>query len=687
MNSYNENLQVSVANSLSSQELELKTVASVRNASMFSLYYAQGARITSAEKLDAMSIQYEHQRALQQAAVNDNNVAINLMDASAQGKSGTAQSVTNVAVAAANVQVAANAILKLASNVGGIATIANAADFDTQIYALANDAERYIGNTAFEAEKASQYAMEASSLAAQVSISTVNDQAKAAGAGMQTLLNTLTAQFNSTADSMAAQNATFSTSSDAEKKAEGLLEDINVNYFATREAYALTNSELNLNVSVPSGSVKGNGGMMELGITNTYYTVVFNPLQSAFPQKKSPTPGYPVDDYYLFLVRYDQSAGFSLSMADSLIDDDKTGTFHKIDGTLPTGSKFFQEKIYVTELNDVNNNELDLGEMYTIFVYAKLTETYKKTLNNFNNYLSAPSPSFKVVNQIESPTPIEIIISPEPSGSKLIPHTPVEKTISVEFTVLQDKLFYEDVEYRLYLLPDQTSLVQGLLTASGLRSLEDEVKRLEEIADKYDPQIHELNEQINSLEASKASFDEQIEIANQQLVETNAKLANTNSEDKEAIAALNAEITALNLELTTFKSARKEGRHELKLAEHELKSLMKEKAVLESKIDPNAAQAPGFFFNTLLAEQVAAGSYTKFENVTSKVEPKTDYRKIKGKLKFEGDMTDNFGNPLVSGANYIAAILATVSLENSNPQQFSSSLSDFENTPSFIYQA
>lgn len=51
MSSYNENLNASVATSLQAQELKLSTTQAQLNAGMFTLYYAEDAKITAQEKL------------------------------------------------------------------------------------------------------------------------------------------------------------------------------------------------------------------------------------------------------------------------------------------------------------------------------------------------------------------------------------------------------------------------------------------------------------------------------------------------------------------------------------------------------------------------------------------------------------------------------------------------------------
>lgn len=673
MNSYNENLQSSVVASLSSQELDLKNAASQLDSAMFSLYYAQGARITAGEKLAATTKQYKDESDLQQAAVENNNVAVNLVDAATEGKNNTALAVNNIATGAANVQVAANAILMLASDVGGIYSMASAADFDTQIYKQAKDANEYMTDTAYEAEYASQLAMEASSLTAKVSTGTVADQATALGTEMQTMLDTLTGQFNVTAQTLATDTAAVATASDTEKKAEGVLEDINVEFYATQSAYMLTNQELNLNLIVPDGNHRVNGELVPYK-TNTYYTVSFNPITSPYPPAIKESVGYPVDCYYLFLVKNDKSTTFSITSAEALIDEDDKTMFINLGPTPANGAKFFSEKIFISELKDSDGDDMVLGENYTIFMYAKMSEYYQKTLNNFDDFLSAPSAEFNIVNQLESPEHEHIHVHTKPLTEKESEENEKPKTEEVVFEVYQDSHFYEDAEYRLYFLPDQRNLVQGLLTAHGLRKLEHEVERLEKIADEFDPKIAELNQEITTLEASISSLEYQKEVKQEEINSTS---------DPETILQLTAELDQIKDDLRTKRKAKGE-------ASIELKAVEAQKKAAERTIDPNFKTKPGFFFNELMAQQVPGGSYTPVTSIkvnprNKDLEAKPGYKVIRGTVKFDADMTDNFGNPLVEGMNYVPAILATVKDSNPNPDQFAISLSDFARTKHFKY--
>ncbi|MDP9047216.1 MAG: hypothetical protein M3N14_03710, partial [Bacteroidota bacterium] len=173
MNTYNENLRTSVVASLQSQELAQKTVSAALNAAMFTLYYAEGATITANEKFTLAKEELAEKTSVKLQAVATSNISNNQLLSATQASQYAKQSVTNTAVCAANVQVASNAILRLASDLGSIYSIVNAADSDTDIFTQAQEARDLINQTAYEAEVASRIAMKASALMSEVSASTV----------------------------------------------------------------------------------------------------------------------------------------------------------------------------------------------------------------------------------------------------------------------------------------------------------------------------------------------------------------------------------------------------------------------------------------------------------------------------------------------------------------------------------
>lgn len=647
MNSYNENLHSTVVSTLQAQELEQTTMKASLDASMFTLYYAGGARINASEQLRTAQADYLHQQKLQEQAVTNNNISINLLAAANQEKKYVAQSVTNTSVAAANIQVASNAILKLAGNMGSIFSMVGAADFHSDIYGLAAEAHALMNQTAFDAERVSQLAMEASMLTAEVSAGAIADEAKATNTSIGTLYASISKNFEAATAEVAADNAQLASTSAAEKVAEGDVESQNVEYYASCHAYYLNNKELNLGLKVPSPS-----------ITRDSYTVVFDYYESAFSLSKvsayegKPTDdiaGYPVSNYYIMLVKDNQKSTFGLASAEALVTS-RDGRYIKIPGKHDTTSKEIERKIFISELVDSDGEKMILGAEYVIFVMAELMTEYKKNINDYSDYLSAPSAPFTLTNKLTSPKPADIAVK--------------ERTLSFQ---LKEYRAY-DVQYRCMFLPVSSSLVKGLLSEQGLRTLEREIERLEAIAEFFDPKIEELETEIASLESDYAAKAGQV----QELIDKEHDAPPKDKPKlKEEIAKLQQQMEAILVKISV-KTV-------------ELNKLENKKKEEISKIDPAIESFPGFFFNLEIAEQVSAANYKKA--TMKEVVDEKDKTKVllTGTLTITETMTDNFGNALIEGYSYVPVVLSYADPVKQDPKQFTNSLSAYAETKPFVY--
>lgn len=653
MNSYNENLHSTVVTTLAAQELEQKTMKASLDASMFTLYYAGGARMTAAEKLRSDQVVYSQQQRLKDQAVINNNIAVNLLAAANEEKSYVAQSVTNTSVAAANIQIASNAILKLAGNAGSIYSMVSAADFDSDIYLQSKEAYRLMKKTAFDAERVSQMAMEASALTAGVSSGIVADEAQATATAISTLYKAINTGFDVISSAVAADNAQLSATSESEKVAEGTVESLNVEYFAARNAYQLNNKELNIDLRVPEGL-----------LTNDSYTVSFNFYKSAFAEELTEESGvltelkgYPVSNYYIMLVKENQRSTFTISNAESIISSKDSGQYVKIEGKHKPDETGISKKIYISGMNDSDNDKMVLGEKYVVFVLAELMTEYKKNINDFSDYLSAPSTTFALTNKLSSPAAKDISVD----------------GLTLTFT-LQEYSFYK-VDYRCMFLPVTNGLVKGLLSEQGLRTIEGEVERLERIAEKYNPKIAELEVGIASLQSDYDAKASQLkEIRNEEKT----------APPKEKLK-LEEEAREIEAEMISILSEISEKNAELKVYLEE-----KEKAI--SKIDPSVEARPGFFFNLKIAEQVDPGNYklaTMKEDEKDKGKDKDKNKHAKksytGTLVIDDTVTDNFGNPLMEGISYIPVILSAANPARQDVNQFTNSLSAYAETKDFTY--
>lgn len=651
MNSYNENLHSTVVATLQAQELEENNLEAALDTSMFTLYYAGGARISAAEKLKRSQTAYDHEEKLKEQAVINNNISVNLLTSANQEKQYVAQSVTNTSVAAANIQAASNAILKLAGDMGSIYSMVGAADFDTDIYLQSREAHRLMNQTAFDAERVSQTAMEASTLTAEVSAAALADEAKTTNDAVGALYKVISTNFDTITAAVAADNAVLASTSATEKQAEGNLEAINVEYFAASKAYDLDNRELNIDLKVP-----------EKLITKDSYTVSFNYYTSPFGSPKThdseentdeDASGYPVSHYYILLVKDNQKSTFALSNAESIISSKDSSRYVIISGKHKAKKIGDSRKIFISELKDSDGDKMVLGASYVVFVMAELMTEYKKNINDFSDYLSAPSSTFALTNQLTSPLPGDISV----------------KDLTLTFDVKENESY--NVEYRCMFLPVTKRLIKGLLSEQGLRTQESEILKLEKIAELYNPKIEALEMKITSLQsdydAKQGELRETIDKARTASPKEKQKLIEQEAKLMEEMDLLSSEISKKTVEL--------------KQTEAQMAKAM-------ASIDPSIESSPGFFFNLIIAEQVAPANYSKavMTETKDKDKDKTNSRKsFTGTLTIRDTVTDNFGSPLMEGYRYIPVVLSFASPLTQDVHQFSNSLSIYVETESFVY--
>lgn len=433
MNSNNDTIHTEIITSLDNQEIELKKQKGQYDASMLSVYYAQGNCITAAEKLKLANDDYEFQKDILQQAITVNGMSTNVMQTATSAKKYVEHTVTNAAVAAANAQIAANAVVKLASDVGTIYSMINAADFDAEIFEAADMAYKCINETAYLAESVSQKSMEASALMAEVAISNLVSKVTTTDADIKNLVNTVTANFDSAKERVTTVHQTLKSESETEKSAEGNLENVHAIYDASKMAYQLSNKELNLAVSVSETKDTIN--------ENHQYTVSFNPFTSAFKQPDIEAETYPVEAYYILLVKDTAKKVFSMTDAESIITSNNDCVSIKIDATSPATP--YSKTISIHDLQDVNGESFQLGDNYVVFIYAVLSNTYKKNINVYEDYLTAPSFPFSIKNHLIPAHDIKVRLSPKSSK------TPNQQL--VRFQV--ERALTSKVEYRCVFLP------------------------------------------------------------------------------------------------------------------------------------------------------------------------------------------------------------------------------------------
>ncbi|SEB37464.1 hypothetical protein SAMN04489761_0256 [Tenacibaculum sp. MAR_2009_124] len=713
MNSYNENLNSSVSSSLNNQEVALKKAESQLDATLFSLYYAQGDYITIYEDLEVENSKNTFNQKLFNDMVVDSDISTNVLSSVNQGKTLVATSTSNASVAASDVQLATNAIVKLASDIGSIFNIVSAADYGSELYQQSEDAQILMGETAYLAEVLSQITMDTSAAISEVSAEELATKAEASDTMVKKLLAVTKSEFEKSANQVNTENDNLAKASTNEKKLEGELEDSKVNFDASKEAYKLTNDKLNLDLTVKPKNKK-----------NLQYKVSFTPYKSPFQISEDNLPsGYPVDSYNIFLVKESKKKTFSISGAEGIVSKEENKNYIniKIKGrstntdSFTVGENQISGTIKYDDLNDTDGDVLQIGNDYVVFVMAVLSTEYKKLINNFEDYLSAPTASFSLTNQLVVPQINQIKITNLSSkklelslADKIVhgdsisdvdftgakPSNNISVEQQLEFDIKQSSNFQlnegtknVETEYRCMFLPDNSEFIKGLLTSQELNYLATSVEDDGSIAlELSELKLREVNLTAN-LEKLEKAHDNDPDVKKwfvsvqksvssktlETLVETKTLAeggeANLSTVLKKlTVKNISAKLSATILLESIILSI------DLSLVQKSITTEEKEqsKNVKESE---NNKFKPGFMFNSLVAAKIPAGCYS---NPVKKEDAYT--------VAITADVTDNFGNRLIPGDLYIPVVFAINSQAEEISKQFNNALSDFQQTPPFTYK-
>jgi flagellar biosynthesis chaperone FliJ len=343
-------------------------------------------------------------------------------------------------------------------------------------------------------------------------------------------------------------------------------------------------------------------------------------------------------------------------------------------------------------LKDSDGDSVKLGTNYVVFVFAIYLDEYKRKLNDFSDFLSAPSKRFCLQNQLKAVDykqlfiyqvkgkTQELVSGTEPEDAQVknaigkwknMPSTPY-----ILFFVGGDKASFKP-QYRCMLLPDytidpngpdqQTAMNYLLTKASFHYLLDEEIEKAESIASKYDPQIQSLQSQLIQLGGDQEQTSRELDSIQGQLttsfVATNANLLST----------LQLQVTQVQDKTTQLEAS-------VKTTQDQLNTAIDEKNTAMEALHPSLGGKPGFFFNTTIAAQVSAGNYTPATVVLT-----LDNGQCLYAMGFGPETTDNFGNQLTSGSSYIPAVYSASGVEEANQSQFKQALSDVPSTANFTY--
>lgn len=436
MNIYSEKLHTQVSDILCKQQTETDNLASMVSAEMFTSYYAAGAVISAASVLQALKDKQAFYALLKKQTNESNAICSNLVLSINQTNQYQNQSVINAGVAGTNIQEAANAVVKLAGDIGSICNIIEASLKDTEIHNRAEALNICIGQIANYAENASLLAMEASILSSEVSAVPLHDKALALNAAMDGLMNTVAVDYDNIAASVLANEKIHLAALTEKKKTEGRYANSRAALNAAENTYTSINMELNHGLTSSF-----------TGEQQTEIEVSFNLIRSPFAENVE-TPFYPVQDYFIFLVKEKNKSIFTNELAESvhLQFPDRYIHLNDLNADVPQVHKTYNLQITGSEkkkyvLKDTDGKEIIPGVNYVAFLLGVYQFQYKKILNDYSDFLSAPSQAFCVTHLLAVAHSIKADIA----------NTDWPKSIS--FSVEETPDTEGLVQYRCILLP------------------------------------------------------------------------------------------------------------------------------------------------------------------------------------------------------------------------------------------
>ncbi|MDU8498228.1 hypothetical protein RYB01_03420 [Pseudomonas syringae] len=392
MNTYNENLQATVNNTLAALLTEQTRLKSEQVAKDYSLYYAQEAQINRQDAAREMKELQQLGRAINDQSLLDENIISNLYLSATLANTDVAASNTNMATAASNVNIAANAISALAASIGSALNNAIASAYESEIYRQVLQANDFINETANDAREISLLAMEASSNTSEIVTQALLLQTTDVKGKVDGLLKTTQAFFDTASAQASAGTAAAIQAVQMERQAEGAVRDIDSQVKAGNEAYRRTNDQLNMGLDVRVY------GSQEIG-------VAFHGLPALVPKFNARPaseivipPAEPV--YYLLLVSQDQSATFAIDQAQQLFASRTDDQFREVKAN---GGKYTP----VDLKKDVFGEKVLPGTSYVAYLYIELSMKYRRYIGDFSDVISSPSMPFTPATTLPLAQPSE----------------------------------------------------------------------------------------------------------------------------------------------------------------------------------------------------------------------------------------------------------------------------------------
>jgi len=388
MSIYSDELRQTVVDTLSALSDQKAKLDAQEKGARLNCYYAIGARLLAEQNLAGTTEILENRKAASKKATCCDDGAINLLATVSQTGDDVTTSTSNMATVAANTQIAANAIMKVAADVGAALNAAKAELDGTPIFHQIKDVNEIINAIANEACAISLRAMNATSDAAEIISQATTAQAALVKTQVDNVLAAVAADYSQIAKLQASELQDTADDGRLENKALGVFGDALKHKGAIDVAWHACVKDVNLDLLI-------------VAYSGSSISVKFKSLPDPYPGFKQKAPISVRSDafkYYLTLVSADKLAMLTADKACQLFGmwDGKSSQF------IPAEPSAKQSLINIDEKSlDVFGNRLKQGGGYAVCVYIQVNWSDARRFgeNPIANMLTAPSEIFNLVTQ------------------------------------------------------------------------------------------------------------------------------------------------------------------------------------------------------------------------------------------------------------------------------------------------
>lgn len=655
---FNQELQRALKDVYTELEVKRLMQQNLEKAAKIGLYYAHGLTDKAENKLEADREDFKSTGELLQQATNFTAVCDNIVIAATAAASDAQNTKSAVSTAAVNIQAAADALTNLAADVAAIYAVATSKDYGSKIQKLAGRSNDLTRLVAEKAEAATLQALSATIEATESGASATLAQAKTLNQDVKTLATALAKNMESLQTKIADDTHKLNTAIAQEKEKDGIYQT------ALQEDRALQYSERFIgatsNYDISYIKVGTLGDQFKVGFnrfTEDQYLLNDGDLQKVRVLK----------EYRVIFTKWDDSAAFDVQAAKAAkhytsvvlstikaalkASDTAADSFSSIqrfdfelsfaaDEYFSSGSdhQSFQEG--PIKAVDFKGESISQGVPYAIFVYAVYTDEYQNQMRDTDGLLSLPSLPFILLTDLPRTNPPSLEFYPHRSGKGSQAITTI--AMRVRFTV--DEL---------------------LFNGDDLRDLTDFRVILFKEKDRLAAEVNQV------LSHKRAVLFELDQICRQ----TEQNFLDAQQAYQVALATGEGDLPKLTRDLEEAEASFILATDQYEPQQASVNQL-------------NRFRGSGFFFDAEILESIPdAYTLTAVQVKESDQSYPSGSERTYMAINQSGDITDNYGEPLLYGERYVALVLSAVkSDEPSNYSLFQPVYSEFSAAEIFTLQ-